>query len=477
MKGLNMSYRFFALDGVTRFAGCGLKLALIGYAGLVSAPYVLAQQVPTILVQPTNQTVSAGSEVTFGVSALGDEPLSYQWRKEGIDLVDGGKVSGATDTALTISNAQGNEMGAYSAIVRNASGEVKSTEAILSIAPFVSWGGNHYGAHEIPSELSGVVLFDAGYEHTLVVRVDGTVAAWGENDYGQCDIPPGLIDVRGVATGWKHSLALRQDGSIMAWGRNHFGEAVPPEGLANGVALAAGSGHSLALTSEGTVIVWGNDYFGQATVPEGLSNVVAISAGWSYSMALRANGTVALWGVFDRLHPGWVPEGLSNVVAISGGVDHCLALRADGTVFAWGGENYYFQTNVPPGLTGVVAVAAGSGYSVALRANGTVVVWGWYAPHPPSTLDHVVAISAGSRYTLGLVDPEYYPQLAIRGETANVTVSWTGGRGPYQLLQNTHLLLPEAWENVGEPVDTNSISLPLGPDNLFLRVLDLAPRR
>jgi hypothetical protein len=453
---------------------CGLKLVLIGYVGLVSATYVFAQQAPTILIQPTNQTVSSGSDVRFIISAAGEDPLSYRWLKEGVNLADGGKVAGATNAVLTIFNVQGNELGAYSVIVRNDYGEVQSLEVILSIVPVVAWGANGFGADEVPFGLSNVTSIAAGYGHSLAVTADSRVAAWGENDNGQCDIPPGLTDVRAVATGWQHSLALREDGTVIAWGRNSYGSTIPPADLTNAIAVAAGSGHSAALTSEGAVVVWGNDFYGQATVPQGLTNVVAISAGYSSSMALRANGTVALWGVFDRVHPAWVPETLSNVVAVSAGYDHCLALRDDGTVVAWGGENYYFQTNVPPGLTGVVAIAAGGAQSVALRADGRLVVWGWYAPPPPNTLSHVVAISAGSRYTLALVDPEYYPQLSIRREAANVALSWTGGRGPFQVLQRTSLLLPEEWENVGEPVETNVITLPIDADVRFLRVLDLA---
>jgi hypothetical protein len=455
-----------------------LSLGLMACLASSNPLQVGAQQVPIILVQPVHQTVSAGSEVTFTVSALGDEPLSYRWRKEGADLVDGGKVSGATGTALTISNAQGNDMGAYSVIVRNDSGEVKSAEAILSIAPFVSWGGSHSGAEVIPSELGNVVSFDAGSGHTLAVRADGTVAAWGENDYGQCDVPPGLFDVRAVAAGGKHSLALLGDGTAVGWGLNNFGQATIPPGLNHVVGIAAGSGHSLVLMQDGSVVAWGNDSREQATVPEGLSSVVAISAGATFSMALRANGTVVSWGTFDVLgrYDAVVPGGLSNVVAISGGMDHCLALRDDGTVVAWGGENYYFQTNVPPDLTGVVAIAAGTLQSVALRADGRVVVWG-YSPPPPNTLSHVVAVSAGYLYILALVDPGYYPQLSIRREAANVTLSWTGGRGPFQVIQRTNLFLPEEWKNVGPPVETNAITLPIDAGVRFLRVLDLAPPR
>jgi hypothetical protein len=460
-----------------------LSLGLMAYLGSSNALQVGAQQVPIILVQPAHQTVSAGSEVTFTVSALGGEPLSYQWRKEGTELVAGGKVSGATGTALTISNAQGNDMGAYSVIVRNDSGEVKSAEAILSIAPFVSWGGSHFGAEVIPSELGNVVSFDAGSEHTLVVRADGTVAAWGENDYGQCDVPPGLTDVRAVATGGKHSLALLGDGTAVGWGLNNFGQATIPPGLNHVVGIAAGSGHSLVLMQDGSVVAWGSDRLNQATVPEGLSSVVAISAGTTFSMALRANGTVVSWGAFDILgrYDAVVPEGLSNVVAIAAGWDHALAMLADRTVVAWGGENYYGQTDVPPGLTNVVQIDAGAGYSLALKMDGSLVIWSGREiaryMKPPPGLSHVVAISAGNRYILALVDPAYYPRLSIRREAGNVALSWTGGRGPFQVIQRTNLFLLEEWENVGPPVETNAITLPIDADVRFLRVLDLAPPR
>jgi hypothetical protein len=200
--------RSLGLGSFARYAGRGLKLALIGYTGLVSVTHVLAQQAPSILVQPANQTVSSGSEVTFSISVVGEEPLSYQWLQQGVDLVDGGKVAGVTNAVLTVSNVQGNELGAYSVIVRNDHGEVQSVEAILSIVPVVAWGANGFGADEVPFGLANVTSIAAGYRHSLAVTADSRVAAWGENDYGQCDVPPGLTDVRGVATGWKHSLVV-----------------------------------------------------------------------------------------------------------------------------------------------------------------------------------------------------------------------------------------------------------------------------
>jgi hypothetical protein len=227
------------------------------------------------------------------------------------------------------------------------------------------------------------------------------------------------------------------------------------------------------------VVAWGNNYCGQARVPADLGSVTSVKAGGNCSLALRSDGTVVAWGAFDVrcVYPATVSAGLSNVVAISAGSGHCLALRADGTVAAWGGENYYGQTNVPPGLSGVTQVAAGGAFSIALRDDGTLVMWSGreiaYFLKVPAALGHVVEVAAGGRHSLALVDVEYYPQLTIRRQGPNAGVSWTGGRGPFQLVQSADLRLPGAWENVGEPVTSNGVVLPLGPDNRFLRVLDL----
>ncbi len=41
------------------------------------------------------------------------------------------------------------------------------------------------------------------------------------------------------------------------------------------------------------------------------------------------------------------------------------------------------------------------------------------------------------------------------------------------MQQTTHLSQTNAWQNLGGPVQTNSITLPIGPGPLFLRVRGL----
>ena len=255
-----------------------LAVMIVAYLESAAVTFVNAQQAPRITVEPLSQDVSAGSEVSFNVTAVGDEPFSYQWRKEGIDLVDGGKVSGATTARLTLSGVQGAEMGRYSARVSNELGSVISAEASLHLVPLAAWGYSDYGQATVPAGFSNIVAIAAGPSHNLVVRADGTVAAWGGNinAYGYTNVPPGLSNVVAVAAGSSHSLALRSDGTVVAWGYDYYGQASPPSDLTNAVSLAAGSGHSLALRSDGSVVAWGNDHFGQATVPGGLSNAMKI---------------------------------------------------------------------------------------------------------------------------------------------------------------------------------------------------------
>jgi hypothetical protein len=58
-------------------------------------------------------TYAAGSNISLQVGAGGDGPLSYQWRKGGVDIV------GATGERFVVESASGADAGEYSVVVRN----------------------------------------------------------------------------------------------------------------------------------------------------------------------------------------------------------------------------------------------------------------------------------------------------------------------------------------------------------------------
>ena len=88
---------------------------------------------PGIASQPGNLTLPAASAASFGVSAYGSEPLTYQWFKDGTLLADSGKISGASTATLTVSPVHLAEMGNYSVKVSNAIGFTNSATAMLIV--------------------------------------------------------------------------------------------------------------------------------------------------------------------------------------------------------------------------------------------------------------------------------------------------------------------------------------------------------
>lgn len=300
-----------------------------------------------------------------------------------------------------------------------------------------------------------VANYYGGTGNDLVLAWKNTrVMAWGRNDHGQlgnnsttqslvpaATLTSGVLSgktVLAVSAGYQHSLALCSDGTVAAWGNNDYGQlgnnsttqsAVPVAVNTNGVlsgktvvAVAAGAYHSVALCSDGTVATWGDNRGGalgnstttDSSVPVAVIGggvlsgkaVTAISAGYYHSLVLCSDGTVAAWGDNRNGQLGNNSTTNSNVpvavntsgvlagktaVAASGSYYHSLALCSDGTVAAWGdneygqlGNNNTTRSLVPVAvntsgvLSGklVVAVDAGDVHNVALCSDGTVAGWG-----------------------------------------------------------------------------------------------------
>ncbi|GEM_PF-190851 len=90
---------------------------------------------PVITAQPTNQTLAPGAVATFSVSAGGNQPLFYQWRNNGVNLMNGGNTSGAATSSLTLGNVTEANNGTYSVLISDALGSVTSSGAVLTVIP------------------------------------------------------------------------------------------------------------------------------------------------------------------------------------------------------------------------------------------------------------------------------------------------------------------------------------------------------
>lgn len=91
---------------------------------------------PSIPVQPTSRSVSAGSSTTFTVTATGTGPLTYQWKKNGINVGSNSASYSYTPSSMAESGAQ------VWVVVTSAYGSVTSSYATLTVtapaAPTIS---------------------------------------------------------------------------------------------------------------------------------------------------------------------------------------------------------------------------------------------------------------------------------------------------------------------------------------------------
>ncbi len=90
-------------------------------------------QAPSITQHPANASVAAGGTASFTVVSGGSTPLAYQWQKNGANLSNGGRVSGATAATLQIASVETADQGSYRCVVTNAHGSATSNAATLAV--------------------------------------------------------------------------------------------------------------------------------------------------------------------------------------------------------------------------------------------------------------------------------------------------------------------------------------------------------
>lgn len=253
--------------------------------------------------------------------------------------------------APVLTNAVAVGVQAYSLVALRADGTI------------AQWGNSASD----PGISNVAVISSGGWPHALGLLQDGSIIGWGD-DYGGgiSSQPADLTNAVAVAVGFDSSLVIRPDGTVAVWGNTSDNIPEVPAGLTNVTAIAAGNDGSsaLALRADGTIVEWG--YNGTNSHPE-LSNVVAVATANAFmNAAVHFDGSVTVWPTNDY-YPA--PDNLTNIVAVAGAGSHMLALRNNGTVIPWGCDcrcNFTSTTN----LTQVAAIGAGGGdgydYSIFL---------------------------------------------------------------------------------------------------------------
>ena len=103
---------------------------------------------PLVTAQPINQTAITGGRTYFSLAVTGGAPLSYQWQKNGTNLVDSATLRGSSARVLLLNNLTLADAGTYSVIVTNNAGSTNSSALLtVVVAPpsfqtFVQTGGS-----------------------------------------------------------------------------------------------------------------------------------------------------------------------------------------------------------------------------------------------------------------------------------------------------------------------------------------------
>ena len=134
-------------------------------AALTVNAAAVAPVAPTITTQPTAQSIAAGATATFTVAATGTS-LSYQWKKNGLNITGG--MGATTNTYTTPAMGYAGDGAVYSVEVSNSAGSVTSSTATLTVTKSSTAQSYGYVAN----------ASDGLYDKTECVQDNNTGLVW-----------------------------------------------------------------------------------------------------------------------------------------------------------------------------------------------------------------------------------------------------------------------------------------------------------
>lgn len=198
---------------------------------------------PSITSQPQSATVALGQSVSFAVAASGTAPLSYQWRKNGVNIA--GAANAPSYSIAAVSSA---DAGAYSVVVSNRVANVTSSSANLTVNP---------GSVSVTVSPATVNL-QAGASQTFTAVVSGSSVGgvnWSVVEAGGGTITPAGVYSAPNQVGTYHVKAVSlADSSKFAQALIHVTSSSLPSitSQPSDLTLNLGSTASFSVTASGT---------------------------------------------------------------------------------------------------------------------------------------------------------------------------------------------------------------------------------
>lgn len=317
-----------------------------------------------------------GTNQQLGRPGVTDSPLPGEIPRTGV-------LAGKTITSISAANLSNLAVCSDGSLVAWGTGSTgqlgNGSTAISDVPVLVNQAGVLAGKTVVSAAVGGL--------HCLAVCSDGSVAAWGLNTYGQLgngtttDSPaPVLVSMTGVlagkkvvavSAGFQHSLALCSDGTLAAWGSNSYYQLGLPAAQSGGLPYRS----SPVLVDQGGALA-------------GKTVVSFSQAAHSASIVLCSDGSLVSWG----LEAGHNQGGLSpvntsgalsgkTVNSVSSGGSSSIAFCSDGSVVSWGsntygqlGNNSVSRSNFPTAVSGGRIFAGRKPLFGAVAYHGLAVV-------------------------------------------------------------------------------------------------------
>jgi hypothetical protein len=271
---------------------------------------------PEFVTQPSPVMLYAGRTATFTVNVDGFPAItSVKWQKDGADITDGGRISGATTTNLVITGVTAADLGNYTLVATSSRGTTTSDAANLSITtpannPYIS---------------------------TLIA--DGPLANWRLNEP---DTTTNVFDYIGGFTGFYADGAVHGLAVEGAPGFQDSGGGAPPPNSAMQIDPTIAPGYAQVPTpalntNTATFVAWINPAAAQANYTGIFMTRTGTQAGFGYTtdnqLGYTWNGnSSATYGFNSGLRP---PDNeWSMAVLVVNSNRATIYLGANGTISA-----------------------------------------------------------------------------------------------------------------------------------------------
>jgi alpha-tubulin suppressor-like RCC1 family protein len=399
---------------------------------------------------PVNRTVVSGSRAYFRALATGELPLSYQWQRDGTNIL------GATNVVLTITNAQPSHVGAYTLVASNAFGIATNGSMLLTVLPLEITQHPSNRVQYLGGNVSfSVVAEGQGPLYYQWLHNDEPLAAGTNATLTLTNLQPSDTGSYSVIVSNLHGFELSQPAqlelpAILVTSQppnqtilinSNRTLAINVAGIApfgfhwqlNGQALAIETNtvnlNPAALTDSGTYSVTISNSYGSTNITFDLTVVPSLIIGTPLNQSMYRGGTASFALNVQTLIPAyyqWMLDGavlpeatnavlnLTNVQSAHAGTYSIVlsnsfemvtnsAWLAIVDVAAWGGANA--QSTVPPNATNLIGLAVGWGHNLVLNQGGDIIGWGdnfaQQASHPVG-LTNCIAIAAGNSFSVAL---------------------------------------------------------------------------